>query len=219
MINLKFSKDLIGLGFQFFIIQAATLIVLATDNMIIVQLFGPEDVTIYNVAYKYFNYVPIIFYTLLNPFWSAYTDAYIKEDFYWIKKVIKKIFQVWILLSLLVLIMIFIADYVYDIWLDSKIKVPFILTVLMGIFAIVTNWNNIFAYFINGVGKIRLSLYYAVFVGIINIPLSVFLATNTGLGISGVIAATLICLLIGSAYAPVQYYKIINKKDTGIWGK
>jgi Na+-driven multidrug efflux pump len=115
--------------------------------------------------------------------------------------------------------MITAADVVYNIWLDSKIKVPFILTILMGIFAILSNWNNIFAYFINGVGKIRLSLFYAVFVGIINIPLSILLAKNAGLGISGVIAATLICLLLGSIYSPVQYFKIINKKDTGIWGK
>ncbi len=218
-VNLKYSKDLISLGFQFFVIQAASLIIFATDNMIITQIYGPEDVTIYNVAYKYFNYIPIVFYTILNPFWSAYTDAYVKEDFVWIRNAIKKIFNVWILLSLVVLIMIAVADYVYDIWLASKITVPFVLTILMGIFAILSNWNNIFAYFLNGVGKIRLSLYVSVFIGILNIPLSIFLAKNLELGISGVITATLICLLFGSVYAPIQYYKIINKKDEGIWGK
>jgi O-antigen/teichoic acid export membrane protein len=219
LVNLKYSKELIGLGFQFFVIQAATLIVLATDNMIITQLFGPDEVAVYNIAYRYFNYIPIIFFTILNPLWSAYTDAYVKEDVEWIKNTVKKILKVWAMLSVLVLLMITAADVVYNIWLDSKIKVPFILTILMGIFAILSNWNNIFAYFINGVGKIRLSLFYAVFVGIINIPLSILLAKNAGLGISGVIAATLICLLLGSIYSPVQYFKIINKKDTGIWGK
>ena len=219
LIKLKYSKELIGLGFQFFIIQAASLIVFATDNVIIIQIFGPKDVTTYNVAYRYFNYIPIIFYTILTPFWSAYTDAYVKEDLAWIRNAIKKIFHAWILLSFVVLIMIIIADYVYSIWLGSKIDVPFMLTILMGLFAIVTNWNNMFAYFINGVGKIRLSLYYAIFVGIINIPLSIFLAKYTSMGITGVIAATIICLLFGSVFAPIQCYKIINKKDKGIWGK
>jgi len=218
-VGLKYSKDLVGLGFQFFVLQASTLIIFATDNMIISQIFGPEEVTIYNVAYKYFNYIPIVFYTILNPFWSAYTDAYVKEDFDWIRNAIRKIFVVWILLSIVVLIMIVIADYIYDIWLASKITVPFVLTILMGIFAIISNWNNIFAYFLNGVGKIRLSLYVSVFIGILNIPLSIFLAKNLEFGISGVITATLICLLFGSIYAPIQYYKIINKKDEGIWGK
>lgn len=218
-VKLIYLKDLAGLGIKFFIIQAATLIVLATDNMIITQLFGPGEVTIYNIAFKYFNYIPIIFYVLLTPLWSAYTEAYLLEDFQWIKNAINKILKIWVLLCILVIIMILIANRMYVIWLNSKIEVPLLLTILMGLFAIVSNWNNIFAYFLNGVGKIRISLYYSVFIGIINIPLSVIFAKNFNMGISGVIAATLVCLLIGSVWAPIQYYKIINKKDSGIWSK
>lgn len=218
-VNLKYSKDLIGLGFQFFVIQAASLIVFATDNMIITQIFGPNEVTPYNIAYRYFNYIPIVFLIILNPLWSAYTEAYVKEDTQWIKSTVKQIMKVWFILSVIVLVMIAAADFVYDIWLASQVKIPFVLTILMGVFAIVTNWNNIFAYFINGVGKIRLSLYYSVVIGIINIPLSILLAKHFEMGIPGVITATIICLLGGSIYAPIQYYKIINKKDSGIWGK
>ena len=72
---------------------------------------------------------------------------------------------------------------------------------------------------INGIGKIRISLYLSLFIGVVNIPLSVFLARNAGMGVSGVIAATLICVLLGSVFAPIQYYKIINKKDRGIWSR
>ena len=219
--SIKFSnlKDLLGLGTQFFIIQIATLIILATDNMIITQLFGPSEVTIYNIAFKYFNYIPIVFYVILTPMWSAYTEAYIKDDFVWIKNAVKKIFKVWILLSVVVVIMMFAANWVYGIWLSSKVEVPFLLTILMGLFAIISNWNNIFAYFLNGIGKIRISLYYSIFIGIINIPLSIILAKNFEMGISGVIAATLLCMIVGSVWAPIQYYKIINKKDFGIWSK
>ena len=219
--SIKFSnlKDLLGLGTQFFIIQIATLIIVATDNMIITQLFGPSEVTVYNIAFKYFNYIPIIFYVILTPMWSAYTEAYMKDDFEWIKNAIKKIFKIWLLLSLVVVVMIFAANWVYDIWIGSQVEIPFLLTILMGLFAIVSNWNNIFAYFLNGVGKIRISLYYSIFIGIINIPLSIILAKNFGIGISGVIAATLLCMIIGSVWAPIQYYKIINKKDFGIWSK
>ncbi len=212
-------KDLLGLGTQFFIIQIAALIIFATDNLIITQLFGPADVTIYNIAYKYFNYIPIIFFVILTPMWSAYTEAYVMNDFDWIKNAMNKIQKVWILLSLIVIIMIFAANWFYSIWLNSKIQVPLLLTILMGFFAIVSNWNNIFAYFINGVGKIRLQLYNSIFVAIINIPLSIYFAKNLEMGISGVIAATCICVGIGAVWAPIQYSKIINKKATGIWAK
>ena len=212
-------KDLLGLGTQFFIIQIAALIIFATDNLIITQLFGPADVTVYNIAYKYFNYIPIIFFVILTPMWSAYTEAYVMNDFDWIKNAMNKIQKVWILLSLIVIVMIFAANWFYSIWLNSKIQVPLLLTILMGFFAIVSNWNNIFAYFINGVGKIRLQLYNSIFVAIINIPLSIYFAKNLEMGISGVIAATCICVGIGAIWAPIQYSKIINKKATGIWAK
>ena len=219
--SVKFSnlKDLLGLGLQFFIIQVAGLILFATDNMIITQLFGPSDVTVYNIAYKYFNYIPIVFYVILTPMWSAYTEAYVKDDIEWIRNTINKILKFWIFLCIVVIIMIFGANWVYNLWLGSKIKVPLLLTILMGFFAIVSNWNNIFAYFINGVGKIRLQFYYSIFVAVINIPLSIYFAKNLNMGISGVIAATCLCLSIGAIWVPIQYFKIINKKATGIWAK
>jgi O-antigen/teichoic acid export membrane protein len=219
--SIKFSnlKDLLGLGTQFFIIQLSLLVILSTDNLIITQLFGPAEVTIYNIAYKYFFYIPIIFFVILTPMWSAYTEAYIKDDFIWIKNAINKIFKIWILLSIIVVIMIFAANRVYDIWLNTEIKVPLLLTILMGLFAIVSNWNNIFTYFINGVGKIRLQLYNSIFVAIINIPLSIYFAKNLNMGISGVIAATCVCMGIAAVWTPIQYLKIINKKAKGIWAK
>ena len=219
--SVKFSslKDLLGLGAQFFIIQIAALIIFATDNLIITQLFGPADVTVYNIAYKYFNYIPIVFFVILTPMWSAYTEAYIKDDIDWIRNAVNKILKVWILLSILIIVMIAAANWVYDIWLNSKIEVPLLLTILMGLFAIVSNWNNIFAYFINGVGIIRLQLYNSIFVAIINIPLSIYFAKNLGMGISGVIAATCVCVGIGAIWSPIQYTKIVNKKATGIWEK
>jgi O-antigen/teichoic acid export membrane protein len=218
-VRLSNLKDLLGLGTQFFIIQISSLIIFTTDNLIITQLFGPADVTIYNIAFKYFNYIPIIFFMVLTPMWSAYTEAYVKDDFNWIKNAVKKILKVWLLLCILVIIMIFAANWIYDVWLNSQIKVPLELTILMGLFAIVSNWNNIFAYFINGVGKIRLQLYTSVIVGIINIPLSIYFAKNLNMGISGVIAATCVCVGVGAVWAPIQYYKIVNKKATGIWAK
>jgi O-antigen/teichoic acid export membrane protein len=218
-IKISNLKDLLGLGTQFFIIQIAALVIFATDNLIITQLFGPADVTIYNIAYKYFNYIPIIFFVILTPMWSAYTEAYVKDDLEWIKNAINKILKIWILLSIFVIIMILTANKIYDLWLNSKVKVPFLLTMLMGLFAIISNWNNIFAYFINGIGKIRLQLYSSIIGSIINIPLSIYFAKNLNMGISGVIAATCICVGIGSVWAPIQYSKIINKKAKGIWAK
>lgn len=218
-INFRYSSSLVKLGMQFFVIQISSLIVFTTDNIIISQLYGPEQVVIYNIAYKYFYMVPLVFNVMLAPFWSAFTEAYVKQEYDWIKNSVKKLVIVWALLSFAAILMILLSDFVYKIWVGENIKVPFMLSVFTGLFVIIANWNNIFSYFINGVGKVRIQLYYAVFVALLNIPLSVFLAKNAGMGITGVIVSTNICLIIASFLFPVQYLKLIKNIATGIWNR
>lgn len=218
-VNFKYSASLVKLGMQFFVIQISSLIVFTTDNMIIAQLYGPEQVVIYNVAYKYFLMGALVFNVVLAPFWSAFTEAYVKKEFDWIKNSIKKLIIIWALISFVAIGMILISDLVYEIWVGPEIEVPFILSLFTGLFVILTNWNSIFTYFINGVGKVRFQLYYSIFIAILNIPLSVFLAENAGMGITGVIVSTNICLVFASFWAPMQYLKIINNKAKGIWNR
>jgi len=207
------------LGFRFFLIQIASLIIFATDNLIITQIFTPADVTIYNIAFKYFYILSLVFGVILTPFWSAYTEAYTKGEFGWIKKVNAKLIKIWLIFIAIVFLMLLIAPTAYRIWVGSEIIIPEVLSILMAIFAIVTMWNNIFAYFLNGIGKIQLQLYNSVFVGILNIPLSIFFATYMNLGVSGVILATITCLFPSAIWAPLQYKKIINQTAIGIWNK
>ncbi len=216
-IKFQYSKDLMGLGIQFFIIQMACLLVFASSNIIIAQLFGPAQVTPYNIASKYFYILIMIFNIIISPFWSAYTDAYYKSDFNWIKKSTNKIIQIWIYFVILTIIMIFSAKFVYKIWIGKDIKISFLLTSLMGLYVIINNWNNIFANFINGVGKIRLSLFSGIFSGIMNIPLAIYFGKL--IGIEGVVLSSCICLLISSIWSPIQYNKIIQGNLRGIWGK
>lgn len=218
-VKMDHSKDLVKLGIQFFVIQVAGLIVFATDNIIITQIFGPSDVTVYNIAYKLFYFVPLFFNVILTPFWSAYTEAYMKNDFQWIKNSMRKIVKIWVFLSFGVVIMVLLSGTIYKIWIGNQVYIPFDLSVVMGVFVVLSNWNNVFVYFINGTGKIRLQFYYSIIIAVINIPLSIYFAKNLGIGITGVMAATCVCIVIGSVWAPMQYSKIINKKATGVWAK
>jgi O-antigen/teichoic acid export membrane protein len=218
-IDLKYSKELIGLGVKFFIMQAAGLIVFTTDNLIITHIFGPEEVTIYNIAYKYFYLFPLVFNVFLTPLWSAYTEAYAKQDIQWIKNAVKKITLIWIILSILAIVMLLLSDFIYMIWVGDEVSIPIHLSISMAIFIIIFNWTNIFTYFLNGVGKIDLQFYNAIFIAVINIPLSILLADNLELKSTGVIIATVISISIGAVLSPIQFKKIISGKAKGIWAK
>ena len=80
-IDFSLTKSLMGVGFKFFIIQLAGIIQFQTANFIIMRNYGTEDVTVYNIAFKYFNVLILGMSILISPLWSAVTDAYSKKDF------------------------------------------------------------------------------------------------------------------------------------------
>ena len=113
--------------------------------------------------------------------------------------------------------MFFASPWVYKVWLGDKVEISWQLSLFMAVFVLIRAWSNVFIYFINGVGKVKLQLLLSIIISVVNIPLSVMLAKH--FGVVGVIMATVACLIIGVFIYPIQYFKIIRKKDKGIWGQ
>ena len=76
-------KDVFGLGGKFFFLQISFIIIFQTTNILISQFAGPEQVTVYNVTYRYMNIALMLLNIVMAPVWSAMTDAYAKKDFNW----------------------------------------------------------------------------------------------------------------------------------------
>ena len=216
-INFSYNKTLLTLGIKFFIINLASIILFTTDNMIITQIFSPDLVTIYSIPHKYFGIILIFFTIVVGSLWPAYTEAFHKQDFDWIRRAIKKQIKLYIAFCGLIIIMVLLSDILYDFWVGSYVIIPQDITIFMALFFAVQLWNMIFAFVMNGIGKLNIQLYYCIGAMIINIPLSVFLAKNLGFGIAGVIFATTLCQLVSAILLPIQYHKIISKQAKGIW--
>jgi Na+-driven multidrug efflux pump len=78
-------------------------------------------------------------------------------------------------------------------------------------------FNNIFSYFLNGIGKINMQLYAAVGGGIICIPATILLARYTNLGMASICVANILSLLPSSFFAIIQVNKILKNRATGVW--
>ena len=100
-IRFSLTKKILGLGGQFFVIMISMLFIFQFINIILSRVEGPEAVTQYNIAYKYFNVLNMVFVIVLTPFWSAFTDAYVKKDYNWMSGIVKKLEFLWLLLSLI----------------------------------------------------------------------------------------------------------------------
>ena len=103
--------------------------------------------------------------------------------------------------------------------IGSGFEVDFFLIFSMSALVLVSTWLNIFSYFLNGVQKIRVSWVVSIFAMLLNIPISIFLARYTSLGVGSVVVGTICSLLPGVFLGPYQVIKIINKRDFGIWSR
>jgi len=218
-VRVDHARGLIHLGVQFFVLQLGGLVIFTSANIIITQLFGPEQVTQYNIAYKYFGVPAMAFGMLLMPFWSAYTDAFARGDIAWIRMTLRRLKQMFVWLTLGVAIMLLCADQAYAIWIGHAVSIPFSLSAAMALYVLIVAWSSIFAYFINGTGKIRLQLLVAVGGSLVMIPLALLIAGEGGLRTAGVVLAICLVLLPGAILWPIQTRKLLSGRATGIWSQ
>ena len=214
-----YLSEITGLGLKFFIIQIAAVVLFSTDNFIITQLFGPAEVVPYNVAFKYFSIVTMGYSILIAPYWSSFTEAYAKQDLDWIRGSVSRIQKIWFLVPVALSLMVLLSNWFYRIWVGETVKVPIELSIAMAVFVAMLSFNMIYVQFVNGVGKIRLQIVIAIIVTIINIPLSVTLGKYMGLGPTGVVLATAVCLSASVVVFPIQYIKLMNGSAEGVWDK
>jgi len=195
-VKFKYARDLMSLGINFFIIQIAVLVLFNTNNIIIAQLFGPQEVTTYNISFKLFSVITMIFF---------------------IKTMMSKMEKIWILLSIFTILILLSSPVIYKLWVGKSVEIPFALSIAMSSFVIAYVWQILHISLLNGIGKIRLQLYVALISGIINIPLAILMGKQFGLvGIT--LTSTLQVSVSGILYS-IQTRKILSNTATRIWNK
>jgi O-antigen/teichoic acid export membrane protein len=213
----KYVKDIIGLGFKFFIIQLGLIFYYNADNIIIAQVVGPTAVTPYNIAYKYFAVITMISGIIMTPLWPAFTEANIKGDFVWIKAMVMKLQKICLMVFSLSMVMLVLSPFAYKLWVGDKVQVPFTLSIVLAIYTSLNTYRTVFCYYANAVGKVNVQLIIVLASGLINIPMGIYLGKH--LGATGVILSTTILCVICGVIEIIQYRKLISGKANGIWNK
>jgi O-antigen/teichoic acid export membrane protein len=216
-VDFSVARNLMNLGLKFFIIQVAVIILYQTNSIIIAQLLGPAHVTAFNIAFKYFSLIPMVLGIIIYPYWSAFTEAWVKNDVIWIRKSMYNLKLLWGFLSLATLLMLLVSGFVYRLWVGNEIVISYGISVSLAIYFVINAWNNIYSHFLNGVGKIKLQFYSAIWGSLINIPLAIYLGKMYG--VPGIILSSIFLGVINMVWSRIQYNKIISNKAKGIWDK
>jgi len=216
-IDFRYAKPLLGLGGVFFIIQLGALVLFQTDNIVITRILGPEYVTEFNVVYKLFSVMLMGFTIIITPYWSAFTDAYSKKDFGWIRSNIITIRKICLCLSIASVTLCAAAPYIFRFWLGETVVPHSSLTIAMLLYTIVFIWQTAHVFLLNGVGKLRLQLILVISSAILNIPLAFLFGKYWGL--AGIVSVNTILFLVMGILFYIQSEKIINGNAKGIWNK
>jgi len=217
-INIKKAIPLMNLGIWFFINQILYLIVTQTSIILVVQFFGPEDVTIFNLAKRYMTIVSMLYIMVLTPFLSAFTEVYTKKEFAWIKSTIRKINLIWLISSFGTIILVFAYKLFFKVWVGDEIIIPLSLIITLGVLSILNTWSSTFTLFLNGIGKIKLQFLILLIQALFFFPLS-YLFYKLNFGLSSLVIPGIIFALFGSLIFTIQYKKIISQRAHGIWNR
>ena len=219
LIDFSISGQILGLGWQFFIIQISLLVIHSGNNILISQFVDPASVPAYSLSYQLFSYVLLAYTIIITPLWSAYTEAWRMNRISWIWSTIKKIKKIFFLFVICSIFVVILTPIIFKYWIGEKADVPMVMALSVATMVLLDMWIRIYDFFLNGIGKIRVQLIVNVSMAIVNIPLAYIFSVVCNLNAVGVVLASIISYSISAIISPLQTNLILNGKAKGIWNK
>lgn len=216
-VDLSLTRSIVGMGGKFFAIMMCMLLIFQCTNLIISRELGPESVTLYNVTYKLFGIAEMVVMIILTPIWSAYTDAYTRKDFVWMKNCSRKLERMGLLCLPLLIVMVMVSPFIFDAWLGDSVSTSLGVSAALAFFIFCKIMGAIYMHQVNGTGKVLLQLCMYIVMALVTIPLMILCSRMWGL--TGIVVMPSLAFALQALISRIQLQRIVLKKDTGWWGK
>ena len=211
-IDFSLAPNLLKLGIQFFVIQIAAIIQYQMINFLILRYYGAAEVAAYNIAFKYFSILTMVWSILISPLWVAVTDAISRNDYAWINNVKKKYIQYYFCFVVIGGGLLLCSSFIYDIWIGDKVSISLVLSIFVLIYNLAMMFGSIFVMIINGSGQLKLQSYASIVSPFVFI-FTFFMCNNIFCyGVISVLIAAIISNFNGLVLAPIQCRKILKSK-------
>jgi O-antigen/teichoic acid export membrane protein len=134
----------------------------------------------------------------------------------WIKRMLHKQLIIYSGIVMAVVVMVILIRPIIAVWIGPEMVVSEPLVIAIGVFVLVSTWNNIYAMFVNGIGSVNIQLYTSVIAMLLNIPLSIIFVKYFSLGLSGIVMATIVSLSLAAIALPIQVNYIMRANKRAI---
>lgn len=216
-VDFSLTKNIVGMGGQFFLIMLCILLIFQFQNIIISRELGAEQVTLYNVTYKIFGIVEMVMMIILTPIWSAYTEAYTRKDFAWMKNSSRRLEQLGLLCIPALFLLWIVSPFLFEFWLGNSVLTSLSISAVVAFYILCRVWGNIYMYQINGTGKLRMQLLTYAVIAIFAIPMMILL--GRAFGLMGIVMVPSMAFLAQTLIMRIQLLKIISGASRGWWNK
>lgn len=146
----------------FTLTQICVLILMQSDNFIIMHFISAGEVTPYNIGHRFFLLLYSAFGLLIQPLWAAYTNAQVQGDYAWIRDVHGKLVRAFVvLLPVAAAGVILFARPLMVLWVGEEVAPGTSLTLCLAALYALRLWTDIHGTLINALSQTHRILFNA----------------------------------------------------------
>ncbi|MGF7214100.1 O-antigen/teichoic acid export membrane protein [Spirosoma lacussanchae] len=211
-IRFELTGKLLNISGQFFFLQLISVLVFTSGGLFISYFLGSADVAPFSIANKYFSVLTFLYGIVITPYWSAFTDACVKQDIGWIQNTMRRLNRLSLGVAALALLMFVVAQPVFAFWIGPKIPIPISLCGWLTAYVISFNFLSNYNYFVNGAGQLGPLVRASLIGAILYVPLNYLLFRYVQAGPASVVIAGTIwnCFLL--IVCAGQYRRFIHNR-------
>jgi O-antigen/teichoic acid export membrane protein len=186
LLNYKYFKEnLLNNNFKFFTLSILVVFTFFSTNFFIGIILSYEDVTVYNLVNKYFNIITLFSIVALNPIWTKVAIHYGTQNYVEINKLLKKTNLYFYFFIIVGIGLLFFDKTFYSVFGHNKIIVGKYVSVVAMLSMLQLFYNNIYAYFLNGMNAVYVQIVGFVIAAIIIYPCYYFFCVYLKMGVLG----------------------------------
>lgn len=189
------ANKVLSLGVVFLILQILYMIISVTDSWFITKFYDPSYAVDYQIYYKPFSFMSMLFMLALTPLWSAITKAYSEQRYAWIKKLQRILYMAFICLIMFQVLFLLLMPSFFSIWLGKEhITFDYFTGICFSIYSTIFIWISIQSTLVAGMGRLRVQLICYIVAVVLKIT-AIVLLYKTFTSWLFVVVATCIALL------------------------
>jgi len=164
------GKRVLSLGISFLYVQLLYMVITVTNEWFITKFYNSAYCVDYQIYYKLFSLIGMVFMLTLTPVWSAVTKAYAEKRYTWIIKIYKFLCLFVVLVTILQILIVPLMPWIMRLWLGKRaIEINDATVMVFVFFSVIYIWNAVQSVIVSGLGILRFQIYGYTFAAVFKI--------------------------------------------------